>query len=222
MAIIGIDTDTTNPYVDDTWVSGVDYYTYDSNTGLYIKVNTQAYPTPDYTVQYYVYNGSDYTSITFKKAWEKYLPKFLLYSQKYEQFLATDKGKEYFEEYFDIANQKIFKSVFGVDWNLAMSYCIEHYLTLASKNATISVGPLLSDVGRNDSAPAGVLSSASVGSFSKSYDLSYTTDNSKEAYFWNLTRPGQMLWALFKAKGNPTIFVVTSGPLIKKNNGGWW
>ena len=60
----------------------------------------------------------------------------------------------------------------------------------------------------------GVLSSASIGGFSKSFDLSYTNMSTEDALFWNGSKYGALLLALFKSKARLTAFVVTDGPLI--------
>ena len=62
-------------------------------------------------------------------------------------------------------------------------------------------------------ATHGVLSSMSVGSFSKSYDLSKSMLSEDEAMFWNQTSYGAALMALLKTKAVPSILVVTSNPL---------
>ncbi len=221
MAIIGLDTDKKNPYEDDKFKEGVNYYVYDEATETYVLVDTKD-STPNFDLTYYIMVDGEYVEANLEPAWKKFLPKFLMYAPLYKNFLSTDEGKSYFEEYFGIANNKIFASIFGVDWKLAMSYCIRHYLELAAQADTIPVGSTLASIASVGSAPKGVLTGASVGAFSKSYDLTYTLDSSPEAMFWNSTESGAKLWALWKSKGNPTIFVVTAGPMVKKKNGGWW
>ena len=59
----------------------------------------------------------------------------------------------------------------------------------------------------------GVLASANIGAFSKSYDLSKTMVEENEALFWNQTSYGAELMALLKTKAIPSILVVTSNPI---------
>lgn len=137
---------------------------------------------------------------------------FSLWMPQFKQFLATQEGEKYFDKLYKLANNKIFYSIFGSDWELAMSYCIAHYLTLIAQQQEAPVGNTLQEIAGGGTTK-GVLSSMSVGSFSKSYDLGKTMLEEDEAMFWNQTSYGTSLMALLKTKAVPSIFVVTSGPI---------
>lgn len=137
---------------------------------------------------------------------------FSLWMPQFKQFLATQEGEKYFDKLYKLANNKIFYSIFGSDWELAMSYCIAHYLTLIAQQQAAPVGNTLQEIAGGGTTK-GVLSSMSVGSFSKSYDLGKTMLEEDEAMFWNQTSYGTSLMALLKTKAVPSIFVVTSGPI---------
>lgn len=139
---------------------------------------------------------------------------FIFWMPQYSKFMATDEGKKYFEKLHSIANNKVFKSIFGADWEMAMSYCIAHYLTLIADRLGAPSGDTLDSIAGGGSTQ-GVLSSASVGGFSKSYDIDKTISQDDEAKFWNQTSYGQEYWALLKTKAIPTMMVVTSGPISK-------
>ena len=57
------------------------------------------------------------------------------------------------------------------------------------------------------------MTSASIGEFSKTYDLTKTVLDSAEALFWNQTSYGASLMALYKTKAVPSILVVTSNQI---------
>lgn len=137
---------------------------------------------------------------------------FLLWMPQYKNFLNTLDGLKYFNSLFEIANNKIFYSIFGTDWKLAMSYCIAHYLTLISNQLGAPSGSSLETIAGGGNFK-GVLSSASIGDFSKSYDIDKTMLSSDEALFWNQTSYGASLMALYKTKAVPSMFVVTSNPV---------
>ena len=128
--------------------------------------------------------------------------------------MNTTEGEKYFEKLYSLCNNKIFKSIFGSDWELAMSYGIAHYLTLISSQIQSPQGDTLEGIsggGRMN----GVLSSMTVGSFTKTYDLDKTMITEEESAFWNQTKYGVALMALLKTKAIPSIMVVTSGPITK-------
>lgn len=136
---------------------------------------------------------------------------FLIWMPQYTKFMATQEGQNYFNEIYEIVNAKIFKSIFGTDWKLAMSYAIAHYLQLIANNLGAPSGSTLQEIAGGGTIK-GILSSASVGSFSKSYDIDKTVISDKEATFWNQTSFGAALMALLQTKSVPSIMVVTSGP----------
>ena len=136
---------------------------------------------------------------------------------KLKPFLETTDGETAFTTLYPIANAKIFYSIWGSDWQYAMSLCIAHYLTLIAKNSQSgSVGDDISSVASLDTY-AGILASMQVGSFSKSYDLAKTMIDSDDAKWWNLTAAGAALMALYKTKAAPSIFVVSPTPCYPNN-----
>lgn len=122
-----------------------------------------------------------------------------------------------FNALYPIAYGKIFYTVFGKDWYYAMSLCIAHYNYLINIQVPNTLSPNkkigLSDV-TGGGVTRGVMTSASIGGFTKSYDLGYTALTTEDALFWNQSAYGMSLYALFKAKSTLTMFVVTNGPLI--------
>lgn len=136
---------------------------------------------------------------------------FTFWMPQYANFIATQDGQRYFNKIYQLVNDKIFKSIFGADWELAMSYGIAHYLTIISQQMEAPAGTTLQGIAGG--ATHGVLSSMSVGAFSKSYDLGKTMLSENEAMFWNQTSYGAALMALLKTKAVPSIMVVTSNPI---------
>ena len=59
----------------------------------------------------------------------------------------------------------------------------------------------------------GVLQSATIGGFSKTYDLDRSMVSGQEMIWWNSTSYGAQLMALLKTKAIPSIMVVTSNPV---------
>ena len=139
---------------------------------------------------------------------------FLVWMPQYSNFLNTEEGQLYFEKLYKLCNSKIFYSIYGNDWELAMSYAIAHYLTLISNQLQAPSGSKLNEIAGGGTYK-GVLSSASVGNFSKQYDLDKTMNDKEEAKFWNQTSYGAALMSLLASKPISSIFVVTSGPLHK-------
>lgn len=134
---------------------------------------------------------------------------------QYSKFLLTDEGQTMFDNLYEIANNKIFKSIFGSDWKYAMSLCISHYMNLISSQTQAPAGDTLTGIAGGQTR--GVLSSMSVGAFSKSYDIDKTLSNDADALFWNQTQSGAILWALLKTKSLASIMVVTSNPVPGAN-----
>lgn len=132
---------------------------------------------------------------------------FLFWMPSMKGILSTEEGITSFNNLYPIANSRIFYSTFGVDWKYAMSLCIMHYMYLISSNSqTNQQYSSMSDI-FNGSNPSGVLSSASIGSFSKSFDFSKTMLDDKDALFWNQSRYGQQLMALLMTKTQVIMFV---------------
>lgn len=136
---------------------------------------------------------------------------FTFWLPQFKNYVATDEGKVAFDNLYEIANNKVFKSIYGSDWKLAMSLCIAHYLTLIANQVQAPAGDTLQGIAGGQTH--GVLSSMSVGSFSKTYELSKTMVDENEALFWNQTNYGAQLMALLKTKAVPSILVVTSHPV---------
>lgn len=147
-----------------------------------------------------------------------YMPQFtnFFFNTETDPWVEKPTGSLYWNKYYPLANAKIFYSIFGIDWELAMSYCIAHYLTLAGQQLQAPSGDTLGSIA-GGGATKGVLTSASVGGFNKTYDLSKTMLDSPESFFWNQTSYGTSLMALYKTKGVPSILVVTSGPVPGAN-----
>lgn len=141
---------------------------------------------------------------------------FTFWMPQFKNFMDTDEGKTMFENLYPIANAKIFASIYGSDWKLAMSYCIAHYATLIAQQQQAPSGDTLDSIA-GGGVTRGVLQSMSVGGFSKSYDINKTMSNEEEAMFWNQTSYGAALWALLKTKNIASIFVVTSHPVPGAN-----
>lgn len=124
-------------------------------------------------------------------------------------------GSNTYNHLYELANNKVFHSIYGSDWKLAMSLCIAHYLTLIANQLQAPSGNTLQGIAGGGNT-RGVLSSISVGEFSKSYELRMTMVDENEAMFWNQTTYGAELMALLKTKAVPSILVVTSHPIPEK------
>ena len=136
---------------------------------------------------------------------------FTFWMPQYAKFMTTTEGQRHFDKIYALVNNKIYKSVFGADWELAMSYAIAHYLTLIANQLQAPAGDTLQGIAGG--ATKGVLTNMTVGSFSKTYDIDKTMVSEQEAMFWNQTSFGAALMALLKTKALPSIFVVTSNPV---------
>ena len=141
---------------------------------------------------------------------------FTFWMPQYAKFITTDEGQKYFDKLYDVVNNKIFKSIFGSDWELAMSYAIAHYLTLIANQQGAPSGSTLAEIAGGGNFK-GVLSSATVGGFTKSYDIDKTLISEDEAKFWNQTSYGASLMSLLKTKGIPSIMVITSDSIPGAN-----
>ena len=152
-----------------------------------------------------------------KKNPEFTIEDFTFWMPQFANFMSTIEGQRYFDKLYPIANNRIFYSIFGTDWELAMSYCIAHYATLISQQMQAPSGDSLNEIA-GGGAIKGVMVSATIGAFNKTYDLSRTMLDSQEALFWNQTSYGAQLMALYKTKAVPSILVVTSYPIPGTNN----
>lgn len=136
---------------------------------------------------------------------------FTFWIPKMKPFRQTEEGIKYFNKIYPLANNKVFYSIFGSDWEYAISLVIAHYITLIGKQTTRPVGNTLADA-TSDNTVNGVLTGVSVGGFSKQYDYnSVMSSNNDDALFWNQTPYGVSFWAILQTKSNPAIFVVTDG-----------
>lgn len=137
---------------------------------------------------------------------------FVFWMPQFKSYIETEEGQSAFTKLYAVANNKVFYSIFGTDWELAMSYVIAHYLTLIAQQSQAPSGPTLGQIAGGGTT-RGVLASMGVGEFSKSYDLSKTMVDSQDAMFWNQTSYGTSFMALLKTKAIPSILVVTSNPI---------
>lgn len=139
------------------------------------------------------------------------LDDFCFWIPKMSNFMHTEEGLKYFNKLYPMMNNKIYYSIFGTDWEYAMSLGIAHYLTLIGRQMSRPTGSTLADAAAGD-APVGILTSVGVGGFSKSYDYGSIIKNDEdEALFWNQTPYGVSFYALMKTKSIASIFVVTDG-----------
>ena len=136
---------------------------------------------------------------------------FTFWMPQFKNYMNTEDGQVAFDNIYEVVNNKIFSSIFGVDWKLAMSYAIAHYLTIIAQQVQAPSGDTLASIAGGGNIK-GVLASASIGNFSKSYDLGKTMIESEEAAFWNQTSYGAALMALLKTKALPSMFVITNDP----------
>lgn len=132
------------------------------------------------------------------------------------QFTRVENLDTLFDNLYPVANAKIFYSIFGTDWKLAMSLAIAHYATLIGNNTQLPQGTSLATIAGGGTT-RGVLQSATIGNFSKTYDLDRSMINSPDAVWWNSTSYGAQLMALLKTKAIPSIMVVTSNPVPGAN-----
>lgn len=145
---------------------------------------------------------------------------FLAYMPQFTKYLATTDGENTFNSYYTLANETIFSSIFGAHWKYAMSLAIAHYLTLLGQKMQTPSGDTLGSIA-GGGVTRGVMSSATIGGFSKTYDLDRSMVSSEEAKWWNLTSYGAELMALLKTKAIPSMMVVTSNPVPYSNDNDW-
>ena len=140
---------------------------------------------------------------------------FLFWRREYKKYMETDEGKVAFDNLYPIANNKIFYSIFGSDWKYAMSLCIAHYLYIIGQSEQNPGGSTLGSIAGG--VTKGLLTSATVGGFSKTFDLDKSLVNGSEYVWWNKSAYGAELIALLTSKGVPSIMVITSGPIPGSN-----
>lgn len=137
---------------------------------------------------------------------------FTVWFPQFKQFLLTQDGQATWNVVYPMANDMIFKSLYGPTWSRAISLMIAHLMTLIAQQQQVPSGDTLESIaGLGDTR--GVMSSANVGGFSVSYDINKTMSEEEEAKWYNLTSFGAELYALMKTRHIATIFVVTSGPI---------
>lgn len=159
------------------------------------------------------------------------LAEFLVWMKNYKNYYIMDKNPESdnylmgditteggaeFNALYALANEKIFYSIFGTDWYYAMSLCIAHYSYLINIQSTVPTGNTGSTI-TGGGVTRGLMTSASIGGFTKSYDMQYTALTDDSIKFWNQSSYGTSLVALLKTKAIPSIMVVTNGELIPGN-----
>lgn len=137
---------------------------------------------------------------------------FTFWMPQFTNYIATTEGQKAFDKIYTLVNNRIFYSIFGSDWELAMSYAIAHYLTLIAQQSQAPSGSTLAEIAGGGTT-RGVLAGANIGEFGKQYDLSKTMLDTPDAMFWNQTSYGSALMTLLKTKAVPSIFVVTSNPI---------
>lgn len=137
---------------------------------------------------------------------------FCIWIPQMAKFIKTEEGVKYFNKIYPMANNKVFYSIYGTDWEYAISLVIAHYITLIGNQMTRPSGSSLAEAAGSGAVVNGVLSSVSVGGFSKSYDFGLTTKAGDDsALFWNQTAYGVAFYALSRSKSVATMFVVTDG-----------
>lgn len=170
---------------------------------------------------------TDRTNPTFTKAdFVFWMPNFynFFYQTVEGQTVETAQGTTYWNKLYPQANNRVFKSIFGTDFEIAISLVIAHYLTLVAFNAQAQGGSQLAEIA-NGGMNAGVMSSGSVGGFSVSYDIDKTISSDDESKWWNLTKWGSQFYALMKTKSVSSIFVVTNNPVpevVAQSSSGTW
>lgn len=136
---------------------------------------------------------------------------FLLYIPAMKQFVETEQGDKIFQEYKSIANGKVYKSMMGDEWKLAMSLCIAHYIAVWANNASLAErggGGNITSISALGKLQ-GVITSQSVGEISKSYDFSLTTpEKTKDSIFWMQSEYGKQFYSIWSVKQPFSIAVV--------------
>ena len=137
---------------------------------------------------------------------------FTVWFPQFKNFLQTQDGQAMWDVIYPVANEMIFKSIYGPIWSRAIALMIAHLMTLIALQEEPPAGDTLASIAGLGNT-AGVMSSAHVGGFSVQYELSKTMSEEEEAKWYNLTKFGAELYALMKTRHIATIFVVTSYPI---------
>ena len=138
---------------------------------------------------------------------------FLFWLPQFSKYLATQKGQSAFEKIYPIVNDKIFKGVYGPDWEYAMALGIAHYLYLKGQSEKTPSGSKLSEIPGGNPTSSGIMSSAGIGAFNKTIDLDHTLVSGDGAKFWNQSDYGKKLMNLMASKGILTMMVATTWPI---------
>lgn len=125
-----------------------------------------------------------------------------------------------FNNLYPIANDKVFHSIFGSDWKYAMALCIAHYATILGRRERNKKpgAKSLADLAGGGPNVNGIMSSASVGSFTKTYDLDRSLMSGDDKMWWNTTDYGAELMRLLGTKAMPSIFVAITHPIPGSGN----
>lgn len=137
---------------------------------------------------------------------------FTVWFPQFKKFLATQDGQATWDVVYPIANEMIFKSIYGPIWSRAIALMIAHLMTLIAGQQQVPEGDTLDSIAGLTNTK-GVMSSAHVGAFSVQYELSKTMSEEEEAKWYNYTPFGAELYAIMKTRHVATIFVVTSNPI---------
>lgn len=146
---------------------------------------------------------------------------FLFWEPQFTNYFKNNEeaAKKAFDKFYSICNNKIFKSTFGSDWEMAMSLAIAHYFTLWAKNSVVPSGSDLATIAGGGNYQ-GIITSASVGEFSKTFDTQASLDTEDAAAkWWNQTAYGASYWNLWVTKSRyqvPLFVVVNPSDLTTK------
>lgn len=131
-----------------------------------------------------------------------------LYREMFPQFSNyMDTHSSMFNYYVNIANNKIFKSIWGVDWEYAMGLCISHYIAINIQDQSAPSNTLQGIA--TSSGAKGILNNYSIKNVYKSVQYDKTMSKNKDALFYNETVYGQRLMTLMETKAIPLFAVIT-------------
>lgn len=139
---------------------------------------------------------------------------FCMWIPQMSKYIKTDEGLKYFNKLYPIANSIIHYYVFGELWEKAMSLYIAHELALIGKQMTRATSNSLSE-SAGGSVLNGVLTSMTVGGFSKSYNFDSVLSNNDDAKYFNQTSWGSELYAMMAMR--PKFFMLVTNGNIEQN-----
>lgn len=125
---------------------------------------------------------------------------FCIYAPKLKDWVYEQANTNNYNKFLEICNKKINIGVFGVDWEMAMSFAIAHYICITDPTYAQAVGA--------DSASGGVMSSRTVGGISYSYEIDKTIASNPAYNFWLRTGYGTQLVNLALTRGWTGVLVV--------------